>query len=111
MRQQRPSSFHSLGGRTRDQGRDMIFDLVFISLFVAGWLLCGYLPWAVKSVVTRGNAGLKYLPLCLFAAVVCGLAVPIIGFTGVGGLVASFAVAALAPAILLAVSPTQRPGQ
>lgn len=83
----------------------MIFDILFVGLFVAGWLLCGYVPWAVKSVVTRGNAGLKYLPLCLFSAVVSGFAVPIVGFDGMGGLIGSFMAAAGVPAILLSVAP------
>jgi hypothetical protein len=86
----------------------MIFDVIFISAFVIGWLICGYLPWLVKSVVTRGNAGLKYLPICLFAAVVVGLAVPILGFDGWYGLVTSFALAAIVSAALLAVSPSER---
>jgi hypothetical protein len=83
----------------------MIFDILFVGLFVAGWLLCGYLPWAVKSIATRGRAGLKYLPLCLFAAVVSGFAVPIVGFDGMGGLIGSFIAAAGVPAILLSVAP------
>ena len=32
----------------------MTFDLIFVSLLLAGWLICAYLPWVVASIVTRG---------------------------------------------------------
>jgi hypothetical protein len=86
----------------------MLFDVIFVSLFVAGWLLCGYLPWFIWSLATRGNAGLQYLPLCLFAAVVAGLAVPVLGFDGWWGMLASFLLAMAVPAILLAIRPGKR---
>jgi uncharacterized membrane protein len=86
----------------------VIFDLIFVGLFVAGWLICGYLPWLARSIATRGEAGLRYLPLCLLAAVVTGLAIPIVGFDGMPGLIASFVAAAVVPAILLAVAPGKR---
>jgi hypothetical protein len=86
----------------------MWFDVIFVSLFVLGWLICGYLPWLVKSIATRGRAGLKYLPLCLFAGVVAGLAVPILGFDGWWGFGGSFAAAAIVPAALLAIRPPER---
>jgi len=79
----------------------MLFDLIFLSLFAAGWLLCAFLPWLVLSVATRGEAGLAVLPLCLFTGVVCALLVPFLGATGGRGLVASFVVALAAPALLL----------
>ena len=59
----------------------MLFDTIFISLFVTGWLICGYVPWLAWSVATRGHAGLIYLPLCLFAGVVGGMAVPTLGLS------------------------------
>ncbi len=79
----------------------MLFDVIFVSLFVTGWLICAFLPWLVLSVATRGNAGLANLPLCLFAGLVGALAVPIMGFDGAGGLSMSFLVAALVPSLLL----------
>ena len=84
-----------------------MFDFIFLSLLIAGWLLCGYLPWFAWSVATRGNAGLRFLPLCLFAGLVAGLAVPILGFDGWWGLLASFVAAVAASAVLL----TARPGR
>ena len=85
-----------------------MFDLIFLSALVAGWLICGYLPWFAWSLATGGNAGLKYLPLCLFAAVVAGLAVPVLGFDGWWGLLASFLVALAVPTALMAVRPGKR---
>lgn len=80
----------------------MTFDAIFLTLFVTGWLLCGMVPWLALSVATRGNAGLGYLPLSMFAGVVGGLAVPILGMTGLAGLWLSFVAAAALPALLLA---------
>lgn len=80
-----------------------MFTLIFGGLFLAGWLLCAYVPWVVLSVTTRGGAGLAVLLLCLLAGVVGALAVPMVGFDGGGGLIASFAVAAAAPTLLLGV--------
>jgi hypothetical protein len=80
----------------------MLFDAIFVSLFVAGWLFCGLVPWLIVSIATHGHAGLVYLPLCLFTAVVAGLAVPILGATDSTGLWVSFAVALVAPSLLLA---------
>ena len=79
----------------------MLYDAIFISLFVAGWLFCGFLPWLVLSVATRGHAGLPYLPLSLFAGVVGGLAVPVLGLTGVLGLRLSFVAAIALPSALV----------
>jgi hypothetical protein len=87
----------------------MLFDAIFLTTFVLGWLICGYLPWLVLSVATRGGAGLKYLPLCLFAGLVAGLSVPVLGFDGWWGLGASFALAAVIPALLLLVRPGPTP--
>jgi hypothetical protein len=81
----------------------VLFDLIFLGLFLAGWLICAYVPWVVLSIRTRGGAGLKYLPLCLFTGVVAALAVPVLGFDGGGGLASSFVAALAAPALLLAV--------
>lgn len=80
----------------------MLFDVIFVSLFVAGWLVCAFLPWLVVSVATRGNAGLANLPLCLFAGLVAALAVPM-GFNGAGGLRMSFGAAVVVPSLLLGV--------
>lgn len=79
----------------------MLFDLIFLSLFVSGWLVCAFVPWLALSVATRGEAGLGNLPLCLFAGVVGALAVPFLGATGGLGLASSFVVALVAPAALL----------
>lgn len=80
----------------------MLYSLIFLSLFTVGWLLCAYLPWLIVSVLSRGHAGMRYLPLCLFAGLVAALAVPAFGLTNALGLGLSFAVAFLAPAALLA---------
>jgi len=79
-----------------------VFTLIFMSLFLAGWLVCAAAPWFALSIKTRGSAGLRYLPLCLFAGVVAALAVPILGLDDGRGLALSFVVAFLAPALLLA---------
>ena len=75
----------------------MLFNLIFIGLFVAGWLTLGFLPWLAISVATRGHAGLRYLPLSLFAGLVGGLAVPIFIRDDGLGLVLSFAAAFVLP--------------
>lgn len=79
-----------------------MFTLLFVSLFVAGWLLCAYVPWLALAIVTRGQAGMKYLPLCLFAGVVAGLAVPVLGLDDGRGLALSFVAAFAVPSVLLA---------
>lgn len=79
-----------------------LFDVIFLGLFIAGWMLTGVVPWMVVSVASRGHAGLLNLPLCLFAAVAGGLLVPIVGFTGPGGIWLSFGAALLVPAGLMA---------
>jgi hypothetical protein len=73
----------------------VLFDVIFLSLFFAGWLFCAFIPWLVFSVATRGHAGLGNLALVLFAAVVVGLAIPFLGLDGWNGLWLSFAAAAL----------------
>lgn len=83
----------------------MLFELIFVSLFVAGWLACGFAPWLAVSVATRGHAGLHMLPVCLFGGVVGGLAVPILIRQDLAGLWLSFAAAILLPSGLIA---TQR---
>jgi hypothetical protein len=86
----------------------VLFDAIFISLFVLGWLICGFLPWLALSVGTRGDAGLGYLPLCLFTAVVAGIAVPVLGLNDGRGLWVSFVVAFAAPSLLLAAARYSR---
>jgi hypothetical protein len=80
----------------------VIFDLIFIGAFSAGWLFCAYVPWLALSVMTRGNAGLRALPLCLVTGVVAALAVPLLGLDDARGIWLSFLAAFLAPAALLA---------
>lgn len=87
----------------------MLFDLIFLGLMLAGWLLCAYVPWVVASILTRGHAGLRYLPLCLFAGVAGALAVPVLGADGASGLWASFGVAAAVPTVLLAARRVSLP--
>lgn len=86
----------------------MLYAAIFITLFVAGWLICAFLPWLVLSVVTRGNAGLGYLPLCLFAGLVAGFAVPLIGLNDMMGLILSFVAAMALPSVLLVVAHFSR---
>lgn len=78
-----------------------LFGILAMSVLVAGWLLTGTLAWLFVSVATRGNAGLGMLPLAWFCAVVAALVVPMVGFTGGGGLLSSFVVAFAAPLALL----------
>lgn len=78
----------------------MLFDALFVGLFVLGWLACGTLAWLVGSVLTRGNAGIITLPLAGFAAVAGGLVVPFLGFTGIGGLAGSFVAASALAALV-----------
>ncbi len=80
----------------------MAFTLIFVSLFLLGWLLAATLPWLAVSVATRGEAGIGMLALCLLAGVVAALAIPLLGASGAAGLWASFPVAAAASALLLA---------
>ena len=86
-----------------------MFQLIFLGGLVLGWLLCAYLPWLVRSVATRGHAGLGMLPLCLLSGLVAALSVPILGFDGTVGLRASFVVAAAVPALLLTLRQLTRP--
>ena len=79
----------------------MLFYLLFITLYVLGWLALGFLPWLALSVITRGNAGLRYLPLSMGAGVVGGLVVPFIRDDELG-LILSFVVALALPTLLLA---------
>ncbi|MGH2632081.1 MAG: hypothetical protein ACRDG3_01610 [Tepidiformaceae bacterium] len=80
----------------------MLYDAIFVSLYILGWLICAFIPWLTLSVATRGHAGLTYLPLCLFVGVVAGVAVPVFGLTNVLGLWLSFAAAFAVPTLLLA---------
>lgn len=88
----------------------MLFDLIFLSLFMVGWLLCAYVPWVALSIATKGNAGMVLLPLCLFTGVVAAMAVPVVGFDGPNGLKASFVVAFLASAAMLGIGRFVRQG-
>ncbi len=81
----------------------MVFTLIFVSLFVAAWLVLAFIPWLVLSVATRGNAGLANLPLCLFAGLIAALAVPLLGMDGVPGIWLSMAAAFVVPTALLAI--------
>jgi branched-subunit amino acid transport protein AzlD len=85
----------------------VLFNLLFITLYVLGWLALGFLPWLVLSVTTRGNAGLRYLPLSMGAGVVGGLAVPIFRDDGLG-LILSFVVALAFPTLLLTARRASR---
>jgi hypothetical protein len=95
----------------------VLFDAIFIALFLSGWLLCAFVPWLALSVRTRGNAGLANLPLCLFAGVVAGVAVPMLGLDNAAGILVSLGAAFVAPTLLLAArrfsmgpAPVSRPG-
>ncbi len=79
----------------------MTFENIFVALFLFAWLFCGFVPWLVSSVLSRGNAGLAYLPLSMFAAVVAGLAVPMLGKDDAAGIWLSFGAALAAPSLLL----------
>ncbi len=85
----------------------MLFSLLFITLYVLGWLVLGFLPWLALSVGTRGHAGLLWLPLSLIAGVAGGLVVPLFLRDGLG-LVLSFAAAFALPTLLLASRPLVR---
>lgn len=90
----------------------MLFDALFITLFVIGWLALGFLPWLVLSVATRGNAGMRYLLLSMAAGVASGVVVSFIRDDGLG-LILSFVVALAFPTLLLTVrrvSRRRRPG-
>ena len=90
----------------------MLFDAIFITLFVLGWLALGFVPWLVLSVATRGNAGMRYLLPSLAAGVIGGLAVPLFRDDGLG-LVLSFVVAFAFPTLLLTarrISRRRQPG-
>lgn len=78
-----------------------LFSILAMTVLVAGWLTVGTFAWLAVSVATRGNAGLAMLPLAWFCAVVAALIVPMLGFTGGGGLFGSFVVALVAPLALL----------
>lgn len=88
----------------------MLFDAIFITLFVLGWLVLGFLPWFILSVATRGNAGMRYLLPSMSAGVVGGLAVPLFRDDGLG-LALSFVVAFVLPTLLLTAQRVSRRGQ
>jgi hypothetical protein len=78
-----------------------LFGILALTVLMAGWVTAGTFAWLAVSVATRGNAGLGMLPLAWFCAVVAALIVPMLGFTGGGGLASSFVVAFFAPLALL----------
>jgi hypothetical protein len=80
-----------------------VFDLIFLTLIIGGWLIAATFPWFVLSIATRGRAGLGMLPLCAFAGVVGAFAVPILGADDGNGLKLSFAVAIMVSTVLLAL--------
>jgi hypothetical protein len=86
----------------------VLYAAIFLTIFIAGWLICAFIPWLVLSVATRGNAGLGYLPLCLFTGVVAGFGVPVLGLNNLTGLILSFVAAAAAPTLLLALARFSR---
>ena len=81
----------------------MLFTLLFVTLYVLGWLALGFAPWLFLSVKTRGRAGLRYLPLSMLTGVVGGLAVPVLFRDDALGLILSFVVALALPTLLLAI--------
>lgn len=81
----------------------MLFNAIFLTIFFAAWALCGFLPWFVLSIATRGNAGLGMLPLCIFTGVVAGPAVPLLGLDSVTGIWVSLVAALVVPSALLAI--------
>ena len=78
----------------------MSFQFIFLTLFIAGWAICGVFPWLVASVLTRGSAGLVFLPISMATAVLFGMLVPFLGGTGVTGIWLSFGVAVAGPSLL-----------
>ncbi|MGE0598003.1 MAG: hypothetical protein AB7J35_12675 [Dehalococcoidia bacterium] len=80
-----------------------MYTLIFVSIMVMGWCLLGFIPWLAWSVATRGRAGLSNLPLCLFGAIVAGLAVPLLGKDDAVGIWLSALAAALVATLLLAI--------
>ena len=86
----------------------MLFTLLFVTLYVLGWLALGFVPWLVLSLMTRGHAGVRYLPLSMGTGVVGGLAVPILFRDDGLGLILSFVVALLLPTLLLAIQRATR---
>jgi len=81
----------------------VLFDAIFLTIFFGAWALCGFIPWLVLSVATRGNAGLGMLPLCVFTGIVAGPAVPLLGLDNGTGIWVSLLAALVVPAALLAV--------
>lgn len=78
------------------------FDAIALTLLIAGWMVFGAIPWLVLSMVSRGNAGLAFLPVAMLTGVIGALVVPVVGATGLTGLLVSFPVALTASAALLA---------
>jgi len=80
-----------------------VYTFIFVSVMVAAWSLLGFLPWLAWSVVTRGRAGLSNIPLCVFGALVAGLAIPMLGKDDHAGIWLSALAAATAATLLLAI--------
>ena len=79
-----------------------MFTAIFLSLIIAAWLLLGFMPWLVWSVASRGHSGLRMLPLCMFAGVVGGLAVPLLFRDDEWGLLFSAVAAVFTATVLMA---------
>jgi hypothetical protein len=80
-----------------------VFEAIFLSILISGWLVAASLPWFALSIATRGRAGLGMLPLCWVAGLTAAFAVPLLGATDASGLKLSFAVAFVVPVVLLAI--------
>lgn len=87
-----------------------MYTFIFVSVMVAAWSLLGFLPWLAWSVITRGRAGLSNIPLCMFSALVAGLAVPLLGKDDVAGMWLSALAALAVPTLLLAIRHFARGG-
>jgi len=81
----------------------VLFSLLFLTLYTLGWLAIGFVPWLILSVITRGNAGLRHIPISLLSGVVGGLAVPLLIRQDGLGLILSFVLAFVFPALVLAI--------
>lgn len=80
-----------------------MFTLIFVTLYLLGWTVCGVAPWLAASVATRGRAGLEMLPLCVFAAMTAGLLVPfVLRDDGMGLFLSFVAAVAFATALMVA---------
>ncbi|MEX2238233.1 MAG: hypothetical protein WEB00_11930 [Dehalococcoidia bacterium] len=70
-------------------------DVLFLSLFVGGWLACAGLSWLAVSARRRGRGALITLPAALIWGCIFALLLPVLGMDGWAGLALSFPAAAL----------------